>query len=250
MSVRHPFTMPMTVLSPRGRAISLLAWFLCLPDLFNVGTADITGILQALEPSISSQIMDLHYHRHHQTYITNLNNALAAHAEAASTSNLIKQLELQPAIKFNAGGHVNHTLFWENLAPRSTGDADLASAAPKLHQGIVQRWGSIETFRSTLEATALAIQGSGWVWLVKASAKDGSLLEITTSKDQDLPPTGKLAVLGIDMWEHAYYLQYWNNKKEYLNKIWDVLNWKTAEKRYAGDIRVIYGDLAGLASRL
>jgi len=194
--------------------------------------------------------MDLHYNRHHQTYITNLNNALATHSEALSTSNLVKQLELQPAIKFNAGGHVNHTLFWENLSPKSTGDSDLASAAPKLHQDIVHRWSSVDTFKSTLEATALAIQGSGWVWLVKSSAKDGSPLEITTSKDQDLPAAGKLAILGIDMWEHAYYLQYWNNKKEYLNKIWDVLNWKTAEKRYLGDTRAIYGDLVGLTSRL
>ncbi|KIX07361.1 uncharacterized protein Z518_02014 [Rhinocladiella mackenziei CBS 650.93] len=206
--------------------------------------------LDALEPSISGQIMDLHYNRHHQTYITNLNNALTVHAEALSSSNLLKQLELQPAIKFNAGGHINHTLFWENLSPASTGDANLASAAPQLHQGILQRWGSVETFKTTLEATALAIQGSGWVWLVKSQANNGSVLEITTSKDQDLPPPGKMALLGIDMWEHAYYLQYWNNKKEYVSKIWDVLNWKTAEKRYLGDAAVIYGNLVGLASRL
>lgn len=192
--------------------------------------------------------MDLHYNKHHQTYITNLNKALKDTAEALSTGNLVKQLELQPAIKFNAGGHVNHTLFWENLSPKSTGDSDLASAAPKLHQDILQRWGSFETFKTTLETTALAIQGSGWVWLVKTEV--GGRLEITTSKDQDLPATGQLAILGIDMWEHAYYLQYWNNKKEYLAKIWDVLNWSTAEKRYQGDRRTIYGDLAGLASRL
>ncbi|KIW54849.1 hypothetical protein PV05_07182 [Exophiala xenobiotica] len=206
--------------------------------------------LNALEPSISGQIMDLHYNRHHQTYITNLNNALTTHAEALSTGNLIKQLELQPAIKFNAGGHINHTLFWEGLTPVSSGDSDLGKAAPNLHQAIVQRWGSVEAFRAAWEATALGIQGSGWAWLVKSPAKDGSTLEITTSKDQDLPATGKLAILGIDMWEHAYYLQYWNNKKDYVNKIWDVLNWKTAEKRYLGDVRAIYGDLAGLASRL
>ncbi|KAI1618372.1 Fe-Mn family superoxide dismutase [Exophiala viscosa] len=189
--------------------------------------------LDALEPSISGQIMDLHYNKHHQTYITNLNKALKETAEALSNGNLVKQLELQSAIKFNAGGHVNHTLFWENLSPRSTGDSDTASAAPKLHQDIT---------------TALAIQGSGWVWLVKNEL--GGRLEITTSKDQDLPVPGNLAVLGIDMWEHAYYLQYWNNKKEYLNNIWAVLNWNAAGKRYLGDRRAIYGDLAGLASRL
>ncbi|KAK4936072.1 hypothetical protein LTR10_022974 [Elasticomyces elasticus] len=204
--------------------------------------------LDALEPSISGQIMDLHYNKHHQTYITNLNKALKDTAEALSSGNLVKQLELQSAIKFNAGGHVNHSLFWENLSPKSTGDSDTAKAAPKLHQDIVQRWGSFENFRTTLETTALGIQGSGWVWLVKTDV--GGRLEITTSKDQDLPVPGNLAVLGIDMWEHAYYLQYWNNKKEYLNNIGAVLNWTAAEKRYLGDKRTIYGDLAGLASRL
>ncbi|KAI1627505.1 Fe-Mn family superoxide dismutase [Exophiala viscosa] len=180
--------------------------------------------LDALEPSISGQIMDLHYNKHHQTYITNLNKAPKETAEALSNGNLVKQLELQSAIKFNAGGHVNHTLFWENLSP------------------------SFENFQTTLETTALAIQGSGWVWLVKNEL--GGRLEITTSKDQDLPVPGNLAVLGIDMWEHAYYLQYWNNKKECLNNIWAVLNWNAAGKRYLGDRRAIYGDLAGLASRL
>lgn len=204
--------------------------------------------------------MELHYTRHHQTYITNLNNALTSHAEAVSTGNLIKQLDLQPLIKFNAGGHINHTLFWEGLTPPGTPAAAsskqtdvLASAAPTLHQAIVQQWGSVESFRSAWESAALGIQGSGWAWLVKvpsSSIGTGSILEITTSKDQDLPASGRLAILGIDMWEHAYYLQYWNNKKEYVAKIWDVLNWKTAEKRYLGDHRVVYGDLVGLAGRL
>jgi Fe-Mn family superoxide dismutase len=191
--------------------------------------------------------MDLHVNKHHQTYITNLNNALGAQAEASSSSNLISLIELQPAIRFNAGGHINHTLFWENLSPKSTGNSNSSSAAPELHQKIVQRWGSFDKFKVSLETVALGIQGSGWVWLVKTT--DG-LLEITTSKDQDIPGSGKLAILGIDMWEHAYYLQYWNNKKEYLSKIWDVLNWKMAEKRYLGDKKGIYGELIGLASHL
>ncbi|KIW18839.1 hypothetical protein PV08_03128 [Exophiala spinifera] len=208
--------------------------------------------------------MELHYTRHHQTYITNLNNALASHAEALSTGNLIKQLELQPLIKFNAGGHINHTLFWEGLtpprsssSPSSSSATDLSTAAPNLHGAIVRQWGGVEQFRSAWETAALGIQGSGWAWLVKTvtpgagGAGDGATtLEITTSKDQDLPASGRLAVLGVDMWEHAYYLQYWNNKKEYVAKIWDVLNWNTAEKRYLGDHRAVYGDLVGLAGRL
>lgn len=193
--------------------------------------------------------MDLHYNRHHQAYITNLNNALSNQAEAFSGSNLLKQLELQSAIRFNAGGHVNHTLFWEGLSPKSTGNSNIANSAPQLNQAINQRWKSFENFKEAFEATALAIQGSGWVWLVKD--KDSNAIEITTSKDQEIPPPpGKLVLIGVDMWEHAYYLQYYNNKKQYLTNIWDVINWKTAEKRYLGDARAIYGDLGGLASHL
>lgn len=193
--------------------------------------------------------MDLHYNRHHQTYITNLNNALSTQAEALSGSNLLKQLELQSVIRFNAGGHVNHTLFWEGLSPKSTGDSNISTSAPQLDQAITQRWKSFENFKAAFEATALAIQGSGWAWLVKD--KDSNAIEITTSKDQEIPPPpGKLVLIGVDMWEHAYYLQYYNNKKQYLTNIWDVINWKIAEKRYQGDARVIYGDLAGLASHL
>lgn len=193
--------------------------------------------------------MDLHYNRHHQAYITNLNNALSNQAEAFSGSNLLKQLELQSVIRFNAGGHVNHTLFWEGLSPKSTGDSNIANSAPQLNQAINQRWKNFENFQAAFEATALAIQGSGWVWLVKD--KDSNAIEITTSKDQEIPPPpGKLVLIGVDMWEHAYYLQYYNNKKQYLTNIWDVINWKTAEKRYQGDARAIYGDLAGLASHL
>lgn len=193
--------------------------------------------------------MDLHYNKHHQTYITNLNNALTAQAEAFSGSNLLKQLELQAIIRFNAGGHVNHTLFWENLSPCSSGNSDIANAAPQLDQAITQRWKTFDQFKVAFETAALAIQGSGWVWLVKD--KDSNAIDITTSKDQELPPPpGKLVLIGVDMWEHAYYLQYFNNKKQYLFNIWDILNWKTAEKRYLGDAKVIYGELTGLSSHL
>ena len=200
--------------------------------------------------------MTLHYTKHHQTYITNLNASLAALAEASATSNLLKQIELQPVIKFNGGGHINHTLFWENLSPASSGDSDIAKVAPRLSEAVDKQWGSIEELKAEVEKVALAIQGSGWVWLVVSKSKSNDeprLLEITTSKDQDLPVTpgtGKLAVLGIDMWEHAYYLQYWNDKKTYLKKIWDVINWRTVERRFLADAKGVYGDLVGLAGKL
>ncbi|EXJ70006.1 Fe-Mn family superoxide dismutase [Cladophialophora psammophila CBS 110553] len=204
--------------------------------------------LDALEPSISGQIMDLHYNRHHRTYITNLNAALGAQAEATSSNNRVKQLELQAAINFNAGGHINHTLFWESLAPASSGNNNLSAVAPTLSDAITKRWGSFDSFQAAFESSALAIQGSGWQWLVQDPQTKG--LELTTSKDQDLPKGGKGIVLGVDMWEHAYYIQYFNNKKEYLTRIWDVINWQTAEKRYKGDPRAAFGSLAGLAGHL
>ncbi|RMZ82787.1 hypothetical protein DV738_g1625, partial [Chaetothyriales sp. CBS 135597] len=199
--------------------------------------------LDALEPSISKQILDLHYNRHHRAYVTNLNAALAAQAEAVGNNNLVKQLELQSIINFNAGGHINHTLFWESLAPVAEASKNtLEAAAPTLHAAIVRRWGSVDAFKAAFEASALGIQGSGWQWLVTtgagasaagASQQQEPELELATSKDQDLPKgAGRGIVLGIDLWEHAYYLQYLNNKKEYLTKIWDVVNWRTAEKRY------------------
>lgn len=136
--------------------------------------------------------MDLHYNKHHQTYITNLNNALKTNAQASTDGNLVKHLELQQAIKFNAGGHVNHTLFWENLTPPSSSkEAD----APNLHKAIQQRF---KDFKADFEAVALGLQGSGWVWLVKDSSS--GILDLITSKDQDIVPNGKVPIIGLDMW--------------------------------------------------
>lgn len=190
--------------------------------------------------------MDLHYNRHHQTYITNLNNALNQQAEATSSSNLVQHLALQQAIKFNAGGHINHTLFWESMTPPSsakhTPDAKLADA-------INIRWGSLESFKSAFGAVALGLQGSGWTWLAKDS--ESGNLELLTSKDQDVVPAGKIPLLGLDMWEHAYYLQYFNNKKSYVEGWWAIVNWTVAEKRFsAGGLGDVYGNLAGLSSKL
>lgn len=190
--------------------------------------------------------MDLHYNKHHQTYITNLNNALKAQAEATSSSNLVQHLSLQQAIKFNAGGHVNHTLSWESMTPLSS-----AKSVPEgaVADAINVRWGNLDSFKSAFEAVALGLQGSGWIWLVKDS--ESGNLELLTSKDQDVVPVGKIPVLGLDMWEHAYYLQYFNNKKSYVQGWWGIVNWSIAEKRYeAGGVEDVYGSLAGLSSKL
>lgn len=146
--------------------------------------------------------MELHHSKHHQAYITNLNSALKTYATAIAANDVPSQIALQAAVKFNGGGHINHSLFWENLSPASSPDADSASA-PALTAEIAKTWGSLETFHEAMVKALLGIQGSGWGWLVK----DGNALRIVTTKDQDPVVGGEVPIFGIDMWEHAYYLQ-------------------------------------------
>ena len=147
--------------------------------------------------------MELHHSKHHQTYVTNLNNALQSQASATQAADIPARIALQAAIRFNAGGHINHSLFWENLAPSSSSDAK-SDAAPSLVAAIAETWGNLEAFRKEFAAALLGIQGSGWGWLVKD--KQGRLTIVTT-KDQDPVVGGEVPIFGVDMWEHAYYLQ-------------------------------------------
>ncbi|KAJ6437741.1 superoxide dismutase [Purpureocillium lavendulum] len=185
----------------------------------------------ALEPSISAQIMELHHSKHHQTYVNNLNAALKTYAAATSTGDIAGQIALQGAIKFNGGGHINHSLFWENLAPASSPEAaDPQGSAPGLIAAVEQTWGSLADFKAAFAKALLGLQGSGWGWLVR----DGQGLRIITTKDQDPVVGGEVPIFGVDMWEHAYYLQYLNGKAAYVENIWKVINWKTAEARFKG----------------
>lgn len=161
----------------------------------------------ALEPHISAQIMELHHSKHHNTYITNLNVALKTQAEALTNADIPTQIQLQPAIRFNAGGHINHSLFWQNLSPPGSPDAKISSA-PKLAAKIKETWGDEKRFKEAFNAALLGIQGSGWGWLVKIEGGAQDRLVILTTKDQD-PVVGKgeVPIFGVDMWEHAYYLQ-------------------------------------------
>jgi superoxide dismutase, Fe-Mn family len=131
--------------------------------------------------------MTLHHTKHHQAYVKNLNAALLSLATATSKNDIVAQLHLQVAINFNAGGHINHTLFWENLVPASSPSAD-PSSAPKLISALSARWGSVEKFQEAFNKVLLGIKGSGWGWLVQ-DLESGSL-EIVTSKDQDSVPAG------------------------------------------------------------
>ncbi|MBA3603854.1 MAG: superoxide dismutase [Parachlamydiaceae bacterium] len=190
--------------------------------------------LDALEPVISADIMSLHYNKHHAGYVNNLNKALEHNAKAEKENDITKMIELQAAIKFNGGGHINHSIFWTNLAPKTSGGGVLPSGA--LRKAIEDKWQSIDKFIETFNTATGAVQGSGWGWL--GFHKETKLLCILTCPNQDpVSMLGYVPLLGIDVWEHAYYLQYKNARPDYLKAIWEVVNWKNVEERYAEAIR-------------
>ncbi|KAJ3455674.1 hypothetical protein MRS44_017156 [Fusarium solani] len=182
----------------------------------------------ALEPYISGQIMELHHSKHHQTYVNGFNAALEAFAEASAKGDAKAVVTQAPLINFHGGGHVNHSLFWENLAPNGNGGG--GEPEGKLLTAINEDFGSLDALQKQTNAALAGIQGSGWAWLVKD--KTSGTLSVVTRANQD-PVTGNLEpLLGIDAWEHAYYLQYQNRKAEYFSAIWDVINWGTVSKRF------------------
>jgi len=151
--------------------------------------------------------MRLHHSKHHQAYVNNLNAANVKLTAAIESRDVANQAALYEAIKFNGGGHINHSLFWKNLAPSASVEAKTDSA-PELMSAITVAWGDFAQFQAAFTAALLDIKGSGWGWLVKED--DGRLdsgLRIVTTKDQDPPVAGILPIFGVDMWEHAYYLQ-------------------------------------------
>ncbi len=182
-----------------------------------------------LEPFVASEIMTLHYSKHHQAYVNNLNKALEQYADAEAKNNVAQMIALQSAIKFNGGGHVNHSIFWTNLAPQKNGGGELAKGP--LLDAITQEFGSKEAFIEQMSAKAVAIQGSGWAWLGYNPTK--KRLEIATCDNQDpLSTKGLIPLLGIDVWEHAYYIQYKNVRGDYVKALWNVINWKNVEERF------------------
>ncbi|XP_032673733.1 superoxide dismutase [Mn], mitochondrial [Odontomachus brunneus] len=181
---------------------------------------------KALEPIISAEIMQLHHSKHHATYVNNLNIAEEKLKEATSKGDINTQISLLPAIKFNGGGHLNHTIFWSNLSP-SGGNPDAA-----LVKQIEKDFGSMEEMKKCLSESTVAIQGSGWGWL--AYNQKSKSLRIATCANQDplQPTTGLIPLFGIDVWEHAYYLQYKNVRPDYVKAIFDIVNWKDVNARF------------------
>jgi len=182
--------------------------------------------LDALEPVISKEIMDLHYNKHHQAYVNNLNVAVEKYGPA----DLDNQVALQPAIKFNGGGHINHSIFWTNLAPPNSGGGTPPTGA--LADAINRDFGSFEDFIKLFNAKTAPIQGSGWGWLGYNKAKDRLEYAACSNQDPLFPTTGLVPLLGIDVWEHAYYLVYKNARPKYLEEIWKVVNWQNVAERY------------------
>lgn len=188
----------------------------------------------ALEPVISAEIMKLHYEKHHQGYVNNLNVALEKYKEAESKNDMAAMIGLSQAIKFNGGGHVNHSIFWTNLAPQSKGGGGKASDGLLIQ--IEKDFGSFESFVEKFSALTVGIQGSGWGWL--GFNKGERKLALTTCSNQDpLSTQGIVPLLGIDVWEHAYYLQYKNVRAEYVKNIWSIVNWKNVEERFTTAIK-------------
>jgi superoxide dismutase, Fe-Mn family len=180
-----------------------------------------------LEPVISSEIMTLHYTKHHQAYVTNGNIALEKLEEAKNKNDNAAILALQPALKFNVGGHINHSIFWKNLASPTKGGGELGDG--ELRKKIESQWGNVDALQTQLSAATVGVQGSGWGWLGYDKATDRLVVTTTPNQDPLQPSTGLIPLLGIDVWEHAYYLQYKNVRPDYVKEIWKVINWADVE---------------------
>jgi Fe-Mn family superoxide dismutase len=182
---------------------------------------DLAYDYSALEPVISGEIMHLHHAKHHNTYVTNFNVAMEKYAEAELKGDISTMISLQGAIKFNGGGHVNHSMFWKNLAPPS----ECAPPEGELLTMIERDFGSLDALKAKFASSTVAVQGSGWGWL--GYEKNANKLAIGTTANQDPCSTlGLVPLLGVDVWEHAYYLQYKNVRPDYVNAIGQIVNWK------------------------
>lgn len=185
----------------------------------------------ALEPHIDAQTMEIHHDRHHATYVNNLNAALENHPDLQSKSieDLISNMDAIPeairtAVRNNGGGHANHTLFWEILAPNAGG-----VPTGKLADAINTAFGSFDNFKAEFTKAATTRFGSGWAWLIV----DGGKLAVTSTPNQDSPlMEGKTPILGLDVWEHAYYLKYQNKRPDYINAFWNVVNWEAVSQKF------------------
>ena len=180
----------------------------------------------ALAPSISATIMELHHSKHHQAYVTGANAALAAMADARESGELANINKLEKDLAFNLGGHLNHSVFWQNMSPNGGGEPEGALA-----EALGANFGSIDKFRAHFEAAAMGVQGSGWS--VLAWDQLGARPVIFQLFDQQgNAPLGVTPLLQLDVWEHAYYLDYQNVRADYVKAFWNVVNWEDVAQRF------------------
>lgn len=188
----------------------------------------------ALEPHIDTKTMEIHYGKHHAAYVNNLNAALAKHPKLADkkVEELLKNLSAVPedirnVVRNNGGGHHNHSLFWPLLKKGVIAKGDAVEA-------IKEKWGSFDKFKEEFSTAAMGRFGSGWAWLVMNNGK----LEIMSTPNQDSPLSeGKVPVLGLDVWEHAYYVHYFNRRDEYIKNFWQVVNWDKVNENYKNALK-------------
>jgi len=180
----------------------------------------------ALEPHISGKIMQLHHDKHHATYVAGANTALAALTEASETGNLAAVNKLEKDLAFNLGGHVNHSIFWTNLTPDTqTPEGELAAA-------IDDRFGSFEKFQAAFTAVGLGVPGSGWA-VCGYDVMVGNLSLFQLFDQQATIPAGVVPLFMLDVWEHAYYLDYLNVRADYIKAVWNIVNWSNVAERFA-----------------
>jgi Fe-Mn family superoxide dismutase len=187
----------------------------------------------ALEPHIDKMTMEIHHGKHHSAYVTNLNKALESAPdlqnkkieELLANNCAVVPENIRTAVRNNGGGHVNHSMFWQIMGPGGGGQPGGALAG-----AIKSTFGGFDQFKEKLNTAGVTRFGSGWAWLVKSGGK----IDILSTANQDSPiMEGKFPVMGVDVWEHAYYLKYQNRRPDYINAWWNVVNWKEIEKRFA-----------------
>ncbi|WP_394995874.1 superoxide dismutase [Emticicia sp.] len=197
----------------------------------------------ALEPHFDKTTMEIHHDRHHQAYVTNLNNAIAAisiegsELEGLDLKDLLANISKYPApVRNNGGGHFNHDLFWNILSPNGGGEP-----SSTLGKAIDETWGSLAAFKDEFKKAAIGRFGSGWAWLC---VDDQEKLFITSTPNQDNPlmdvaDKKGIPVLGLDVWEHAYYLKFQNKRPDYIDSFWNIVDWDAVQKRYSNAKRII-----------
>jgi Fe-Mn family superoxide dismutase len=205
----------------------------------NYTLPDLSYDYGSLEPHISGKIMELHHSKHHAAYVAGINTALAALEEARSKNDFGNINKLQKDLAFHLGGHINHSIFWKNLTPDSEGrpEGELAAA-------IAEFFGSFEAFQAHFNATALGIQGSGWAFLAWDSLGERLIIEQLYDQQGNLA-AATVPILMLDMWEHAFYLDYLNVKGDYVKAFWNIVSWTDASARFEAARKQTKGLLLG-----